>query len=259
MPRLPAWLQASVEDHDKKIAKWLPPVSILLLVIWICISRIFVLSHAPAGTYIGILAFVAAVVTIWPPDSPWAKAAWFVIFGGLLALELNTLYEQRQKDEAQRVEDRKQEDDRFAGLLKSQQDSFAEVLRKNQQEFDSTIGRLEGIRRVASENLDELTGGKSFCFFLMNVSPRQLEGQHRLTLFVVGKHPMHNVSAQIQTVHTKDELDVTQQVLSMHGIPLGEGNFIPGAHSVSEMAPLGHYFILIFAANGYSTRNLKSR
>lgn len=81
-------------------------------------------------------------------------------------MEITTLYQQKSEDEQQRISDRIAEDDRFAALLKTQQDSFAEVLRKNQEQFAATLGRIEGVKRLASESVDEQTGGKSFCFFL---------------------------------------------------------------------------------------------
>jgi hypothetical protein len=160
MLRIPDWLRAFTADHDKKIAKWLPLASIILLASWIGIYRVFHPGHAPVGAYIGILAFIAGVVTIWPPDGPWAKFAWFVVFGGLLVFEMNTLYQQKHDDDIQRNHDRKdeddrfdklrrEEDDRFAGLLKAQDDSFSKVLKQNQDEFRDTIKRLGNLAGVS--------------------------------------------------------------------------------------------------------------
>ena len=158
-------------DHDKKLAKWLPVVAFVSLVLWSLISRTFQIGHPPVGTYIGILAFVAAVVTLWPPDSGRGNALWLLVFGGFLMQEVTTLYQQKHDDEQQRATDqmeednrfanlRTQEDNRFAALLKTQNESFGQVLKQNQDEFRETIkglGNLAGasgrIESTANESL----------------------------------------------------------------------------------------------------------
>jgi hypothetical protein len=169
MPRVPGWLREFAADHDKRVAKWLELAAIFLLEVWICISWIFHPGHPPVGTYIGILAFLAGLVTVWPPDNPWAKAGWVFVFGGLLVLEISTLYQQKHDDEQQRVTDqmeednrfanlRTQEDNRFAGLLKAQNESFAHVLKQNQDEFSETIrglGNLAGVSNRIESTANE--------------------------------------------------------------------------------------------------------
>jgi hypothetical protein len=222
--------------------------------VWFCISWLFHVPHPPVGTYIGILAALAGLVTLWPPDNPWAKAAWVFVFGGFLVMEITTLYQQKPEDERQRIADRIAEDDRFAGLLRTQQESFAEVLRKNQEQFAATLGRIEGVKRLASESIDEQTGGKSFCFFLGNGNLSS-PGSFRLVMFVTGKHAMHDVSAQIQTIHPPNE--VMQQLLSMHDIAIGDRDVLPGARQLQETITTGHYSILIFARNGLLSEDLE--
>ncbi|HEV3482961.1 MAG TPA: hypothetical protein VGR97_11620 [Candidatus Acidoferrales bacterium] len=127
-----------------KVSNYLPLVTLILLAVWIIVSRLKNLSHPPVGTFIGVLAFVAAVVTILPPDSSWSKATWLIVFGGFLVLEITTLYQQRVDDLQTDREKTTQENNRFAGLLKTQQDHFADVLKQNQREFSTTMGEVKG-------------------------------------------------------------------------------------------------------------------
>src|ERR1700693_115210 len=161
-PRIPVWRRQSStskqQSRDKRIAKWLPIAVLVSLGLWFCIFRVFHISHPPVGTYIGVLAFLAGLVTLWPPDNPLAKAAWLVIFGGFLVLEITTLYQQRTEDIETAKKNRIDEDNRFANLLKTEQDSFAEVLRENQEDFEASLGKMGNI-------LNNITGGNSYIYF----------------------------------------------------------------------------------------------
>lgn len=75
------------------------------------------------------LGVCAAIVTIWPPDNVWSKAAWIVIFGGFLVLEITTLYRQRGEDQQTDRDKRREEDDRFATILKNNQHAFEATMR----------------------------------------------------------------------------------------------------------------------------------
>src|ERR1017187_3328740 len=90
--------------------KWLPLAALAILGLWLLGSHVFKLSPSPVGFYIGVLAFVAGVVTIWPPEENWAKAAWLLVFGGFLILEITTLYQQRSEDTATIAKNRAVED-----------------------------------------------------------------------------------------------------------------------------------------------------
>lgn len=148
--------------QNKKKYNFLSVVGLLLLSLWIGVSRIFALSNPPVGLYIGVLAFMAAIVTLWPPDNAWAKAGWLVVFGWFLVLEVNTLYNQRAEDAETARKTRIAEDNRFAGLLKVQQDSFAAVLQKSQEEFEATIRESNSIFKKTVEAASFASGGDSF-------------------------------------------------------------------------------------------------
>jgi hypothetical protein len=62
----------------------------------------------PIGTYVAVLAFWAALVSIWPPeDKGWSKAAWVVLFAALMAFEVHNLYGDRTQHDRDQNEARK--------------------------------------------------------------------------------------------------------------------------------------------------------
>jgi uncharacterized membrane protein YhaH (DUF805 family) len=85
-------------SRRQQFFNWLPVLVLGAIPTWIWTLRASHIAHPPVGFYIGVLAFVAGVVTIWPPDHPWVKAGWFLVFGAFLVLEITTLYQQRAED-----------------------------------------------------------------------------------------------------------------------------------------------------------------
>ena len=78
-------------------------------------------------------------MTIWPPDQPWAKAVWIIIFFCILFFEVQTLYR-----------DRAEYDKQHAALVAEERASFKEILtqankgrEEEQKSFNSLIKREE--------------------------------------------------------------------------------------------------------------------
>lgn len=157
---VPRWIESSIED--RRVSKWLPLLIFLLLAVWVCVARVLNVGHPPVGTYVAILALVAGVMTIWPPENRRLKFTWAVIFAALLFLEISALYQQKRDDETQRDKNQMDENNRFAGLLKSQNESFEKVLEQNQREFDKTIENLSAIssriEATAQEDFRQFSG-----------------------------------------------------------------------------------------------------
>jgi hypothetical protein len=151
-----------METNRQRISSILPFATIIIIASWIAVSCFTNLARPPVGTYIGVLAFFAGLVTLFPPDNEWAKAAWFLVFGGFLVLEITTLYRQRVEDVETANNARIAEDNRFADLLAEENKNFAKVLEKNQQAFDITMGRMGGLATLSKEAIDQVTGGDSF-------------------------------------------------------------------------------------------------
>ena len=180
---------------------WLPVAVLALVAGYIVISSLHNLPHAPVGTFIGLLAFVAAVVTIWPPVSPWAKAAWLLVFGAFLVLEISTLYGQRAEDlESDRIKTR-QEDNRFAGILAD-----------SQRAFEATMRQMAGIARLSKENIDELIGSDSFCYVDILAFPEGglSSGVMYTTLTTFGIHPLSNVEVRFYDDDARDRIHKSQ-------------------------------------------------
>ncbi|MDQ2710675.1 MAG: hypothetical protein M3Y24_00320 [Acidobacteriota bacterium] len=183
----------------------------ILLGFWLSILRLFKVPHPPVGLYIGALAFVAAIVTIWPPDNVWSKAGWFLVFGGFLVLEITTLYQQRAEDVMTANKNRMDEDDRFAKVLKNQQENFTEVLRKDREQFQSTVTHVDSVARLAQESLANITGKNSFPYIV----PQTHSGTETIPLFMWdhGRHLLSGVTFTIKKwgsdgILTFPEMDV---------------------------------------------------
>ena len=145
-----------MEETKRKLGNWLSLAYLLSLAVWMLYLRHHPV-RPPVGTYIAFLAFVGALVSIWPPEDKWAKGACFIVFGAFLVLEITTLSHQQSEDKESDRQKRVEEDNRFANLLKEQQRSFADVLSQNQQEFNATMGGLK-------ETVNAATGGMGFCY-----------------------------------------------------------------------------------------------
>jgi len=261
--------EAETRSRNQQVCNWLSIILLVMLALLFAISRLLHIPHPPVGTYIGVLAFVAAVVTIWPPDNEWAKAAWILVFGGFLVLEVSTLYQQRSEDTLTDRAKTREEDDRFTGLLKAQQDNFAQVLRDNQQHFDETLRHFERLGRLSTESIEELTGGDSWVWFL--VVPNLPNGNpptYELSMRVEGKHPLHDVTAGLridspggviinaqgsvlkrgEATHAFDMVSLlnnTPTLLLGHSGPTG------------VRVGLGKYYVFIYARNGYMGETLE--
>ena len=129
---------------------WLSPIAVIALLVWVAWVRTFAV-YPPIGAYIAILAFLGIVITIWAPEKSWNKVAWLLVFFGVLLLEINNLYHERDENQREQLLAKKQEDDRFAGILS-----------QNQKEFGATMERMQKLTELSAENINEVTGGGKF-------------------------------------------------------------------------------------------------
>jgi hypothetical protein len=229
-------------EPSSRVSNWLPLATLAMLAVWIWGSRKFYLAP-PVGLCIGVLAFVAAVVTIWPPSHPWAKAGWFIVFGGFLVLEITTLYRQRADDQQTVREKKKEEDDRFAGLLKTQQDNFYGVLKQNQREFDATMG--------------EVRGSSGYVWFLAKA---RTEGDLRVMMVNDNKAPVRGVDIEIVTIPAKGvpnrEEQIGYNVLNPRTVHIGD--VVPGFKEAPFTLAPGRYYIRIITRLGIFNEKLEA-
>ncbi len=189
------------DSPESKLPNYLAFAVFAITAGWLILNWFERFHHPPVGTYIGIFAFVAGIVTIWPPQNRWAKAAWVLVFGAFLALELSTLYQQRAEDSDTEQANTKAEDDRFAGLLNTEHESFGKVLEQNQKQFDATMKKSNKIVELnratiagVQESINTVTGGDSFA----GLQPVATGNNYHLVFTLVpgGKYPLHALTVR---------------------------------------------------------------
>jgi hypothetical protein len=240
-PRIPIWqrpLAAKKKSRHANIAKWLPVAAMLSLGIWFFALRLLHIAHPLVGAYIGVLAFVAGLVTLWPPDNPWAKAMWLTVFGGLLVLEISTLYQQRAEDATTDRTKRKEEDDRFAGILKANQDAFV-----------ATMKEMGGLAKLSKTTIDEITGGDSYPSAVAIVNPHDGLSGFPIIIDNSGPNTLYGLSVTLGNVKY-DLGDVLPYDLKF--IPFRARLPVDETHDL-------HYFIMFRARNGAWTESLTIR
>ncbi len=67
-------IDAEPKALESKLPDYLSLVGFVTTALWVAIDWYERFHHPPVDTYIGILAFVAAIATLWPPQNRWAKA-----------------------------------------------------------------------------------------------------------------------------------------------------------------------------------------
>ena len=171
--------------------KWVPPLAVAAVGIW-CVVLRFAHIYPPVGTYIAILAFMAVVVTIWPPEHAWSKAAWLATFFFLMGFEIHNLYRDRAQHDQQLALQRQMETDAFQTIA----DGLSSAITQSQQHFDATVERVEGVSQLTQKSIGTVTGGDGFCY--MTFEAKSLEDGMAFPMFSnAGKYPLYQVSARI--------------------------------------------------------------
>jgi hypothetical protein len=238
----------------QRIPNLLPAIAVVLFVGWFYIVHVLLVIHPPVGLYIGLLAFAAAVETIWPPDKAWPKGLWLLVFGALLVAEITTLYEQRHDEEKTQQANKKTEDDRFAGLLKSQENDFATVLSQNKKQFDATLSQLNGVRAKAKETISFTTGGDTFPFSLTAMNPKP-DGSYEFGFWLEsqGRYPLYKISASVVRAYrsrsSPDQIVGSGGSVKRDEFDAGSGGILIASFPMPEKSPA--YFVAdMTARNG---------
>lgn len=180
------------------------PLSAIILVAFWSGWAYFFRVHPPIGTYTGLLAFMAVVVTVWPPEWRWGKAAWIATFELLMILEVLNLYHDRSQHDAEQQAAR----DAFQSIV----DGIRHSIAVSNTQFQATEQRMEGlitssrqIEGLSNENLEQAKGGNSYMYFeivgAVGLGPTEVEvpGIAKGYMFatavprLVGRFPLHNV------------------------------------------------------------------
>jgi hypothetical protein len=173
---------------------------VVFLAIWTLYVGIF-RYFPPVGTYVVALGVLAVVVTIWPPEGRWSKAAWLLVFLSIAAFEVHNLYRDRDDHDTKEAAARKDEQAAF----KTNADSLKAAIQANQQHFDATmegmgsvIGKENKLANTTTENLARMTGGNSYVYLEPGpawVLPTGIE--YDLVPTFVGRYPLNNVHISV--------------------------------------------------------------
>jgi hypothetical protein len=238
--------------------RWAPPIAIAGLAGWAACVYAFGI-YPPVGVYICVLTAMAVVVTIWPPEQNWSKAAWLVVFFSLMGFEIHNLYRDRaQHDEAQKQE-HKEEREAFQAIANGINTSIS----NSQQAFDATMRRMEFLSKLSNENISEVTGGSSFPYVtIMTAANNEVS----LAGVVHGKYRVHNVTYSL-TVGRPPYIPTDEQINEI--IKNGPPATIVGDLSPAHVQPLrvvvhpltdgGYYNINLSASNGDWNEKLEVR
>ena len=139
--------------------RWCPPIAFISVVAWAVWIHYFNPS-LPVGTYVTFLAFLAVVVTIWPPENRWNKTAWIAVFFFLMLFEIHNLYRDRAEHDKEQAEARENERKEFQSIA----DGLKVAINQSELAFAATMRRLGHLGQLSSEEINEATGGDSFCY-----------------------------------------------------------------------------------------------
>ena len=225
--------------------RWLPPLVFGGAFAWLLFVHFFKPSHPPIGSYIGTLAFLVAVVTIWPPENNWSKAAWLMAFFALTGLEISTLYQDRAENQEQQMQARKKEGDAFKLIA----DGLSSAITQSQNQFSATVSRVDRVSGLAEENLRNMTGGDSWGWvsILRYGGPGSSENIVGLTIQNEGKrYPLRGIRiVAIDTVHQ------IMHEASVPDVPANTGfNAPPEADLDLSTTSHNQFWIIIAATNG---------
>jgi hypothetical protein len=252
-----AWARSKgsgFEPVGKKLLNAAPFILLLLAGAWALCLYFFRTPLPPIGTYVAILGFWAALVTIWPPaeNRGWSKAAWVVLFALLMSFEVHNLYRDRTEHDREQNDARRHEDDRFAGILK-----------QNQAEFDATMKRFDAVLTKTQEAVSVTTGGNAFPFAMPALNPTA-DGKHEIgfSLQVQGTYPLYRLSVSVGRAY-RSRSD-PKQIRSFGGtIQRDESSAgLAGAIIVSLPEPVespAYYMAVMTARNGQWEEIIQAR
>lgn len=203
--------------------------------------------HLPATGYaIGVLAVIAAVMSVHGEMRPWQKVIWMLLVGAFLFLEFRAINKDRAdfaKAEADRVAKEHQQFQTIAVGVK-------ETIANSDRQFAATMSRF-------NETLNTLTGDGSYCYFTFNFggTPALV---HR------GKYTLYDLHANF--------LDAKQGFIYgtewLLGSPMTIGDFadgsarhISGLHKPSNLNSTDQLNLTIFfgARNGFWREDYRGR
>ncbi len=156
----------------------------------------------PIGVYIAIVAVVAIMVTLWPPENRWSKAAWIAIFFALGFLEINNLYRDRAQHDQEQEKVRREEREAFQAIA----NGITTEIQTSQKQFDASVAKLNSISSLTVESNNSATGGDSYCYlaFLGMIELPKISNQ--FVIINLGKYPLYDIDIRIVDLTRLDSI-----------------------------------------------------
>jgi hypothetical protein len=201
---------------------WIPPLMVAAVGAWFSFIY-FRQFFPPVGAYIAVLAFLAVVVTIWPPDNNWTKAAWLLIFFAVMGFEIGNLFHDRAENQQKESDRRKEEQAAVRENRRSEDERFAGILASSQEQFEETISRSTRIMNKTEEAVSFASGGNSFPSIFPGVVT-QSGGERQIGFNVqkIGKYPLYDLTVMIGRPYVNGEtiqlFGVTKKFGEIHDV-----------------------------------------
>src|ERR1022692_3506439 len=139
-------------DARRLLASWQFALCLLLAA---AAGAIWFWFHPSLGGAIAVLGAMAALMSI-REIGPREKFAWSIMVFALLGVELHAI---RHSDE-ELAESRKKENEAFQAIATG----ITKSISNSDKSFALTMGRMNTIVELSSENIKNVTGGDSFCY-----------------------------------------------------------------------------------------------
>jgi hypothetical protein len=212
--------------------------------------------HPLVGVWIGILGLLGVVVALTRDPTKIGrreKAAWILIMTVLLLLEIKSVYQDRNEHDREQADARERETKSFEAIA----NGISSTIQQSQQHFDATMAKSDQLTKLSQEGLANVTGGDSYAYIEAGIGSRP---PFQLIVSVRGKHAVHNLLVSIQTLpkagEIRDNDSIMRQMNSMHSLPVGNGDFLPGVTPIGETIMPGRYGLTVVSRNQWTTEQI---
>lgn len=152
------------------------------------------------GYSIGVLSVVAAVMSVHPDMQPWQKGLWMLVIGAFLVVEFRAINKDRSDNQTAQNNARTEEAKAFKRIA----DGINTAIVNNQEAFAVSMGRMNKLGELTKKDIDEATGGDSFCYIDIR-EWNGLTGAVRAVLLQKGVNPVFNVGYENCSVRESDK------------------------------------------------------
>jgi len=138
------------------------------------------------GFAIGVLAVIAAVMSVHTDMRGWQRVTWILLIGAFLAIEFRAITKDRVDAALADAQKRVAENSQFLTIVRELSDS----IQQNQEQFQATMSGLNTTVDRVGDSIKTQTGGDSFAYVTFTPEPNQ---QFMIAITSHGKYPLHEV------------------------------------------------------------------